>query len=221
MSEEASKFVDAFLAECRALCDAAPGRCVRCTADDVIFDGTHTRSVSKMVLGAVVHIVGIVQRRLRCRSCRQRWTRRPPEILARVHYQACIVSSAVVELAAGATTTAVASAHECDRSTVRRFVDRVANAGDPAEIARELMDLVDEPVLPATPVVEREASLAPKTAQHLIRAMSLLVLLEALASVRGQEPPALGAFLRERAARVVIPHDAQRQPRSRDPPSTA
>jgi hypothetical protein len=217
MSEETSKIVDAFLSECRALADAPPDRCIRCDSDDVSFNGTNTRSLSKLVLGVVVYIGGVMQRRLRCRPCQQRWLRRPAEVLPRAHYQACVISSAVAELAAGAATTAVASTHECDRRTVRRFVDRVASAGDPADVARELTAAVDAPVLPAVPVVERRAPLGLNTVRQLARAMSLLVLLDALGSVRGQEPPALGAFLRERAA--VVPGDAQRKPRARDPPS--
>jgi len=219
MSEETSKIVDAFLRECRALCDAPPGRCITCADDDVAFNGTRTRTVSKMVLGAVVHIAGVIQRRLRCHRCRQRWTRPPPETTARIHFQACVITSAIAHLASGASTAAVAARHDCDRRSVRRFVDRVASAGDPAEIARELTAALDEPVLPVPPIAERAAPLSVKTARNLMRAISLIVLLEALGGVRGTEPPALGAFLRERAAPAVVPGDAQREPRCRDPPS--
>lgn len=136
-----------------------------------------------------------------------------------MHYQACVIASAVAELASGASTTSVAGAHGCDRRTVRRFVERVAMAGDPAELARELTDIVDEPVLPAAPIAERRASLSAKCAAQLKQALELLVLVEALGNVRGYEPPALGWFLAARSPAVAVRGDAQRATRCRDPPS--
>lgn len=130
-----------------------------------------------------------------------------------------MIASAVAELAAGASTTAVAAGHGCDRRTVRRFVERVASAGEPAEVARELTAAVDEPVLPKSSVAERSAPLSARCAAQLKQAIVLLELVEALGSVRGREPPALGWFLAERVPAVVINDDAQRQRRCRDPPS--
>lgn len=182
-----------------------------------MFNGSYTRSASKKILDAVVHIAGILQRRLRCRACGFGWVRRSEEIIARAHYQACVIASAVAELAIGTSTTAVATAHGCDRRTLRRFVERVAAAGDPAEIARELTALVDGPVLPKTPLKERAVPL--KCAAQLKQALVLLELIEALGSVQGKEPPALGWFLAESAAARVINGDAQRTTRCRDPPS--
>lgn len=171
------------------------------------------------MLGAVTYIGGVPQRRHRCADCGRGWLRRPPDVLERVHFQACVIASAVAELAAGTTTTAVAATHGCDRRTVRRFVERVATAGDPGEVARELTAFVDEPVLPQTPIAERGTPLSAKCAEQLKQALVLLELVEALGSVQGKEPPALGWFLAERATARVINGDAQRPTRCRDPPS--
>jgi len=218
MTDEKKMIVEEFLRQCLELCSEPRCPCAVC-GKLVGFNGTSRRSVSKLVLDEVVFIPELPERRLRCSGCGARFLRRAPEVLPRVHFQACVHASVIVDLAQGASTAQAAQAHRCGRRTVRRLVERAAALGDAHEIARELLDAVDEPVVPAARVVERAAPLATHTARNLAAALALLVVVEALGSARGEEPPAFGPFMRARMT-SSCPAMPSEKPRCRDPPSS-
>lgn len=131
-------------------------------------------------------------RRFKCSACGLRWTHAPEAVPSRAHYQPCIVSHALEKMAAEPETTAaeIAAAAGCHRRTLGRWIDRVAAISEPAHLAAAIVAEADAPVLPAVPVEVRRPGRSHVHAR-LVRALAVLVLLEALASVRGLEPPAL------------------------------
>jgi hypothetical protein len=223
--DEAAAEVEALRARCQALCDAPPGTCPQCTSVRVWSNGTRARSAS-LRFSRTAYVPELSQRRLYCRACRFRWTRRPPELAPRVHFQACVASHVVESLAAGdGTATSLAREHGCHRRTIGRLVARVAGVAEPAELAAEIARTVDEPVLPAPAEVPQIAERARTEQGHsrLRRAVWVLALVEVLATLRAGEPPALRWWLHERdlAAAQAMPADARGRPSARDPPSRA
>jgi transposase-like protein len=131
-------------------------------------------------------------RRLRCRDCCKRWLHAPAEITTRAHYQPCVVAAAVASdvLDGDRSTKDVAREHGCDRRTVRRWIDRVAQVAKPAELSERLLGESTVPALPTPPPVI-PARRSARLAAVCLRAVWVLALLEALASLRGLAPPGL------------------------------
>ena len=206
MSDAAGIIVEDFHARCEKLAFTRPKACVFC-AGGLVFNGFSIRSASMIVDDDVRYIPEILQRRLLCKRCNTRVLLRPPELLPRVHYQACVLTSAVVELAQGATTVDVAEHHGCDRRSVRRFVARIAATGEPHVVASEVAAVVDEPVIPKIELAERAFPLAPATMRDLRCAHALLVLVEALGSARGEEPRVLRPFMRAASPCPTMPSE--------------
>jgi len=138
-----------------------------------------------------VFVSDVPVRRLQCAACRTRWSHQPEGGTGRVHYQACVVSRAVARavLDAAAPRADIARDHGCHRRTLGRWIARVAAIAEPASLSRVLLTAADAPVLPTLPVSR------PSRSARLValgtRAVAVLVLLEALASLHGLEPPAL------------------------------
>lgn len=169
------------------------GVCPACGSGRVQHDGTRIRAASLQIEGTVTYVPEIPERRLRCAACRKRWFVAPDGVHARAHYQPCVVAHAIAALGTepGASATAVAAAHGCDRRTLGRWVERVAELAEPADIAAAIVEDADAPVLPAVPTELARPVASPRTGARRLRALQLLVLLDALASLRALEPPAL------------------------------
>lgn len=129
-------------------------------------------------------------RKLQCGDCGARWTHLPDGLTGRIHYQACVVSRAVVRtVTERAPRAEIARDHGCHRRTLGRWVARVAAIASPARLARILLAAAGAPVLPAPPV--SRPSQSARWMELGTRAVAVLALLEALASLHGLEPPAL------------------------------
>jgi transposase-like protein len=115
----------------------------------------------------------------------------PERVTSRAHYQPCVVAGAVAVAVTDADTAkaAVAREHGCDRRTLGRWIERVAGVADPAILGRALVAETSAPVLPA--VASARPSRSPRLGALMMRAASVIALLEVLASVRGLEPPGL------------------------------
>ena len=103
-----------------------PGHCPFCQGLRIYWNGHRERSASVMADGEVVHLSGILCKRVKCANpgCRKSWTLRPPGLVARRHYQFCVVASALRQwfFDPHSTLTAVARAHQCCRRTVGRWL---------------------------------------------------------------------------------------------------
>ena len=190
------------------------GSCRECGSERVWHAGTRSRKASVLIEGEVCFVGDVPQRRLKCGDCKARWTHAPDGISSRAHYQPCVVAHAVEALGQQVTSTAtdIAHAHTCHRSTLRRWVERVADLAQPGELAAAVVAEAEAPVLPPVTAPARRAS-----SPRLGRAIAILALLEALASLRGLEPPGL-AHSAELAR--VVPAIAP-TPRSRGVPRSA
>lgn len=148
------------------------------------------RTASVLVADQAVFVGDVPVRKLQCGDCRARWSHRPEDLSARVHYQACVVSRAVAwTVLDDAPRAEIARDHGCHRRTLGRWVARVAAIAAPARLARILLAAAGVPVLPA-PSVSRPSRSA-RLVELGTRAVAVLALLEALASLHGLEPPAL------------------------------
>lgn len=181
----------------------------------VWFGGTRTRKASIMLEGRTAYIADVPQRRLGCRDCDARWTRAAEGISTRAHYQPCVVAHALATLQEESELTAaeIAGAHGCHPRTLGRWIDRVADIADPRDLGAAVVAQADAPVLP---VIAKEIARPGGAHAHkqLVRALAVLALLEALASLRGLEPPALA-----HAAELVATMPANAPgPRSRGDP---
>ncbi len=191
------------------------GCCIQCGRSRVWHSGTRTRKASLLDEGFVADIP---ERRLKCRDCRVSWVHSPEGISSRAHYQPCVVSHALETMAREPETSAaeIAAAHGCHRRTLGRWIDRVAGVAEPAQLAAAIVTEADAPVLPAIPTEVARPGGA-HAHKRLLRALVMLALLEALASLRGLEPPALAHAAAFTAVRT-IPANAP-GPRSRGDPS--
>lgn len=190
--------------------------CIGCQRARPSYAGTRTRKATLLDEGFVPDIP---VRRLRCPGCGLDWTHAPEQISLRVHYQPCVVSKALERMAAEPETTAAAIATDagCHRRTLGRWIDRVAAVAEPPVLAAAIVAEADAPVLPAVPT-EIHRPGGSHVHARFVRAITVLVLLEALASLRGLEPPALrhvDALLPARS----VPADAP-GPRSRGDPES-
>jgi hypothetical protein len=158
----------------------------------VWFGGMRTRKATIMLEGRAAYIPDVPERRLRCRDCDARWARAAEGISTRAHYQPCVVAHALATLQEESELTAaeIADAHGCHPRTLGRWIDRVADLADPRALGAAVVAEGDERVLAGLPAeVKRPGGIHAH--QRLVRALAVLALLEALASLRGVEPPAL------------------------------
>jgi transposase-like protein len=176
------------------------GRCPRCGSDRVWRNGVRQRKATLLDGDRTVCVGDVPVRRLRCRCCGARWSRAPERIESRGHYQPCVVARAVARVVVEGGPSAVAREHGCDRRTLGRWIERVAKLAEPAQLARTLVAGADQPTLPVLPTARPSRS-ARLTALGT-RAIAVLALLEALASLHGLAPPGLAH------ACVCVPADA-------------
>lgn len=167
-------------------------------------NGSRRRTATVLDGDRAAYVCDVPVRRLRCGCCGARWSRAPERVENRGHYQPCVVAQAVARVVVDGGPTAVAREHGCDRGTLGRWVERVAAVEEPARLARVLVQVADQPVLPAlpTPRASRSARLTAVGA----RAIAVLAMLEALASWHGLPPPGLlhvGKFMPADAAPTV------------------
>jgi len=165
--------------------------CTACGSIRVWHDGKRLRKASMHDETHVEFIASIPARRLKCGDCRARWTRAPERVPSRAHYQACVVAHAIAMMqhAPESSTREIARAHCCHRRTLDRWIERVAALAEPAALAAEVAAAATAPVLPDVPT--ELAGGRTRTRAQLLRAFVVLALVEALASLRGLEPPAL------------------------------
>jgi hypothetical protein len=156
-------------------------------------DGRSIRKATLRIEDEMEFVPDAPQRRKRCSVCRGGWLHRPEGIPSRAHYQPSVVSHAlgVVGGSAEATTITVAAEVGCAPSTVRRWAARVAALAEPAALASAIVEQAEEPVLPATPTEIASPQRSTRLRALFVRALAVIVLLEALASLRGIAPPAL------------------------------
>lgn len=164
-----------------------------CIGSRTWHDGTRVRKATLYVESERAFVPDVPQRRKRCSACRGGWVHRPEGITSRAHYQPCVVSHALGEIGSDADATTITLAEEigCVPSTVRRWAARVAALAEPAALASAIVEEAGEPVLPATPTELASPQRSARLRALLVRALAVLVLLEALASLRGLPPPAL------------------------------
>jgi len=168
------------------------GRCPWCDGERVWHNGIRRRKATLRDGEQTVFVADIPVRRLRCGDCKARWSHAPEGIVTRAHYQPCVVAAAVARdvIEEKASDTAVAQEHGCHRRTVLRWVLRVAYVAEPAALMRLLLEESDAPVIPTPPPIVR-----PRRSASLFalcqRAVQVLCLLEALASLSGLPPPGL------------------------------
>ena len=119
-----------------------PGHCPFCQGLRIYWNGHRERNASVLEGGGVVYLTGILCKRVKCANpqCRKSWTLRPPGLMPKRHYQLCVVASAMRQLwfEPHSTLTAVASAHQCCRRTVGRWLRWIRGIATPAvpEFAR-------------------------------------------------------------------------------------
>lgn len=168
------------------------GPCVACASPRVWHNGIRWRTASLRVEDRTEFFSEVPVRRLRCGDCRHRFSRAPEGVVTPGHYQPCVVAEAVVRdvIDEKATTTRVAQDHGCHRRTIGRWVARVATAADPAQLAQRLLVESAVPVIPAAPPAVRRRPSASFGAVG-VRAVWILALLEALATLQGLAPPGL------------------------------
>jgi transposase-like protein len=176
------------------------GRCPRCGGERVWRNGVRLRKATVLDGERAVYVEDVPVRRLRCGCCKARWSRAPEHVESRAHYQPAVVAHAVVRVVVDGGPTAVAREIGCDRSTLGRWVERVAKVAEPARLSRVLLAAAGQPVLPAPPTARTSRS-ARCTALGA-RALAVLALLEALASLQGLPPPGLAH------ADLLVPADA-------------
>lgn len=176
------------------------GRCPRCGGERVWRNGIRWRKATVLDGELAVYVDSVPVRRLRCGCCTARWSRSPAQIESRAHYQPAVVARAVAQVVIEGGPSAVAHAHGCDRGTLGRWVERVATTAEPAQLSRVLLAAADQPLLPAVPTPQPSRSVR-RTALGA-RALTVLALLEALASLHGLAPPGLAH------AQVLVPADA-------------
>ena len=165
--------------------------CPQCRSKRVWFNGIRKRKASVRHGDQMVFIPDIPVRRLRCGDCLRRWSVTPEGIVRRGHYQPCVVAPAVAaEVQSGHSAGAVAHAYGCARRTLERWVGWVARLAVPAVLAEQLTQEAQSPVLPLGPGLVK-ARRSPARQALGARALWVLALLEALASVRGLAPPGL------------------------------
>lgn len=214
MSDETTSLLARVRARWSKHYDERPSCPQGCAGATTWHDGPRERSATLRVGDAMTFVPDAAQRRKQCSVCRGSWTHRPEGISSRAHYQPCVVAHAVSELGsdAGARSLTVAEEIGCAPSTVRRWVERVAVLAEPAALASALVEEAGEPVLPAVPTELAVPQRSTRLGSLLLRALAVLALLEALASLRGLGPPALAH------AATLIPANAP-GPRIRgDPP---
>lgn len=163
-------------------------------------NGIRRRKATLLDGDRAVYVCDVPVRRLRCGDCGARWSRAPEQIESRGHYQPCVVARVVARVVVDGGPTAVARDHGCDRGTVLRWVERVAKVAEPPRLSQVLITAADQPSLPVMPTarMSRSARLSALGA----RAITVLGLLEALASLHGLAPPGLAH------ARRFMPADA-------------
>ncbi|HEY3358359.1 MAG TPA: hypothetical protein VGQ83_34240 [Polyangia bacterium] len=176
-----------------------PPTCVFCGATHVTYDGWRHRSLSLLVAGHPVYLDSIPCRRVRCAGCDHGWTLRPPGVLPRRHFQACVVAQATSQYLfdAAAAQEHVATAHGCSRRTLGRWLGYVGQVAAPADLERHVCAASEAPVLVQTPAVAalaRKAASPPARARLTLAALCL-VLFEALGAAWHLPPPGFGAVL--------------------------
>ncbi len=110
-----------------------PRQCILCESGRIWFNGSRSRGASVMVMGAVVYIAELLCRRVKCSECKTSWTLRPPEVIARKHYQLSVVSQALSGylFEPDASLSCVAEQYGCSRQTVNRWVGWTAAIARP------------------------------------------------------------------------------------------
>lgn len=177
------------------------GPCLKCDSERVWYNGIRLRKATLRDGGRSTFVADIPVRRLLCGDCSARFCRTPTGVPTRAHYQPCVVSEAVLSdvLDENVCDATVAKEHGCHRRTLLRWVARIAQLAEPAELLRRVLLESETPVIPAPPPSVRRRRSSALFALGT-RAVWVLCLLEALTSLLGLVPPGL-----LHAPRFVVP----------------
>ena len=146
----------------------------------------------------MVYLSDVVCRRVKCanRQCKKSWTLRPPGLIARRHYQLCVVASAARQFLfeSQSTLTSVASAHQCCRRTLGRWLHWIAGIANPSSVIRRLGAVLSTEVFAV-----RDNSGANGTAARKVfkRAARVFCLLDALGRACGHKDAPFGKLIEE------------------------
>lgn len=192
---------------------ARPVECVYCGHGVVWWNGYRRRTATVFVMGVVEYLTGIGCRRVRCgsKACGRSWTLRPEGMTPRRHFQLSVVAEAMAEYVLGGESTheQVGGRYGCSRWTVGQWQRWVSGVAEPSAVARLVLDVSEEPVLPRIEVVIRRQWEGVRSMVR--RAAENLALIETLASARGLAPPGLSSVVesllrgRDRVTTYVSP----------------
>jgi hypothetical protein len=171
---------------------------VYCGHERIWRNGCRKRSATVLTEdGEIVHVPELECPRVKCARCKKSWTLRPPELMARRHYQLSVVAEACGQYLCDADTSlgSAASRATATRWSVARWLRWLSEVLDPAELGRRLLTIIGAPILPRVPAVPRKSSCTTQRTMMLERAASVLALTEALAQALGREPPGLSSIV--------------------------
>lgn len=175
-----------------------PAACIFCRGTRVWWNGRHERTASVLEDNEVVYVTSIVQRRARCASCHDSWIVRLLKLFPGRHFQLEVVAEALSQYLFGAEMTQqrVAAWATCAVRTLRRWIDWVGSVSTPRELVARLTELAGQPVRLKNPMAEATQKGRSAARRQLARTTAWnLVLLEAIGSAFGEEPPGLRAAL--------------------------
>jgi len=171
-----------------------PATCTSCGRASIVWNGTGRRTASVLRGSVIVYVPDLPLARFVC-SCGKHGRLYPPGVVPYRHYQLCVVADAVVEALfdAGSSQAATARRVGCAPRSISRWLSWLAGIASPSDIQARLAEVVDGPILARSPdVAERWRDLVDTTRhQIVVRAGSVLALIEALGHAMRLAPPGL------------------------------
>jgi hypothetical protein len=171
-----------------------PCCCPFCQGRRIYWNGYRERSASVLDGDEVAYLSDVVCRRVKCanRQCKKSWTLRPPGLVARRHYQLCVVASAARQFLFDphSTLTSVAAAHQCCRRTLGRWLHWIAGFAKPSALIRRLE------VIPGTVVFAARDTHWP-TGTSARKVFERAGLLESLGKACGHKEAPFGKLIEE------------------------
>ncbi|MFH1627256.1 MAG: hypothetical protein ABIE47_00850 [Pseudomonadota bacterium] len=172
-----------------------PCRCLFCQGRRIYWNGHRERSASVLEGDRVSYFTDILCRRVKCANpaCKKSWTLRPPGLMPRRHYQLCVVARATTQFLfqPHRTLTSVASAHQCCRRTVGRWLHWIAGIAKPSALIRRLCAVLAREAF-ATGDNSQVGGTTRKVFQRTARVFCLL---EALGTAYGYPYPAFRGLI--------------------------
>lgn len=125
-----------------------PCECIFCKCVRLYWNGRRERTASVLINDQVVYVTGIWCKRTKCSQCKKSWTIRPKGLMARRHYQLCVVTNAADSFLfdADATLSKVANIYRCARRTVGRWLNWIAGIAKPCQLIGRLRCISEQSV---------------------------------------------------------------------------